>query len=165
MIPWELRPQEEKGLLNPSFCSVLLWYACNGFVREESRRMTFEEAFLVVPIVLHKNTRELLPRTIRTSLATWLDENRLVRSNVATRARLLVPYVKEAISFGLRHEFLKIDDGEIVGIEKWKKTVGKTVRQSTDEVVECTKRAEFVGRWFSQAGAAPTVFALFGVRP
>ena len=165
MIPWKLRPQEEKGLLNPSFCAMLLWQASNGFRRENSRRMTFEEAFLIVPIVLHRNTRELLPRTIRTSLATWLDENRLVRSSVATRSKLLVPYVKEAISFGLRHDFLNIEDGEIFGVDAWKRAVNKSVRESTQEVTECTKRSEFVGRWFSQAGAAPTVFALFGVRP
>jgi len=165
MIQWNLRPQEEKCLLNPSFCSLLLWYGANGFLREDSRRMTFEESFLIVPIVLHRSTRELLPLTIRTSLPTWLDENRLIRSNVATRTRLLVPYVKEAITFGLRHNLLHIEEGEIIGNDSWKKSVAKTMRESTDEVIECTKRSEFVGRWFSQAGSASTVFALFGVRP
>jgi hypothetical protein len=37
--------------------------------------------------------------------------------------------------------------------------------QASDEVRECAKRAEFVGKWLAQTGSAPTVLALLGVRP
>lgn len=165
MTRWELRPQEERGLLSPSFLATLLWHAAQGYENEPTRSMAFEEAFLILPVVLHKGTRDLLPRTTRTSLPTWLDEHRLVRSNVGTRAKLLVPYAKEAMAFGLTNNLIQYANGAITANQGLLRKVNSFVRQSSDEVKECAKRAEFVGRWFSQAGVASTVLALFGVRP
>jgi hypothetical protein len=30
---------------------------------------------------------------------------------------------------------------------------------------ECARKAEFVGRWFAQAGEVSTIFHMWGVRP
>jgi hypothetical protein len=165
MTSWAQRSREERALLNPGFCANMLWHAARGYAGVGSGALSFEESFLVLPFVLHRNTREALPRNTRTSLAVWLNENPLARGRITSRARLLVTFTKEAMTFGGVRGLIRIDDGRLHAEEKWKRSVDPSLRGSSDEVRECAKRAEFVGKWFALAGNALTVLALMGVRP
>lgn len=161
---WAERSREERALLNPALCAELLWYAARSCVRDGGG-LSFEEGFLVLPFVLHRTTREALPRGTRTSLAVWLDGNPLVRGRIATRAHLLVPFTKEAIRFGGVYHLLHLEGGRLEAIDAWRVPVNRSIRNSSDEVRECAKRAEFIGKWFANTGSASTVMALLGVRP
>jgi ABC-3C biological conflict system middle component len=165
MMPWYQRSPEEKALLNPSFCATLLWHAALGYTDASNGSLSFEESFLVLPFVLHRETREALPRNIRTSLAVWLDNNPLARGQVVTRARLLVRFTKEGLLFGGVHGFIRIEEGWVRANEMWKQAVNGSLRESSDEVRRCTKKAEFLGKWIAMAGSKQTVLALMGVRP
>lgn len=165
MTPWSQRSREERALLNPGFCTTLLWHAAHGYAGAGSGALSFEESFLVLPFVLHRETREALPRDVRTSLAVWLGDNPLARRRIASRARFLVPFTKEGMIFGGVHGVLRIESGRLRAEEAWKRAMRRWISTSSDEVRECAKRAEFVGKWFAQAGSAPTVLALMGVRP
>lgn len=165
MTAWSRRSREERTLLNPAFCASLLWHATQGYAGTREGLLSFEEAFLVLPIALHKETREALPRDTRTSLAVWLEDNPLTRGRIASRARLLVPFTKEGITFGGLHGFIRLEDGRLRGDAAWKRPVSRTLRSSSDEVRMCSKRAEFAGKWFALAGSAPTVLAVMGMRP
>jgi len=162
---WAERSHEEKSLLNPAFCAFLLWNAARGYAREETGRLSFEESFLILPMVLHRETREGLPHTIRTSLAVWLDENPLVRGRVESRARQLVSFTKEALTFGGIHGLIHFEESGLHADIAWTGIVNRKVNESSDEVKDCAKRAGFIGRWFAQTGGAATVLALLGVRP
>lgn len=109
---WHQRPTEEAHLLNPAFLSLLIWSAAGGF-REAVERdgMPFALAFIVAPITLHKATREALPRSPRTSLAAWLEENTFFRVGFADRARALSPFVREALLFGAAQGLLGLGEG------------------------------------------------------
>src|SRR5262245_51328045 len=100
MSPWINRAPEERALLNPSFCACLLWQAAAGYEATSKQPLPFDLAFLVLPMVLHRATRESLPKLVKSSLAVWLDDNPLARSRVADRATLLSPHTKEAMMFG-----------------------------------------------------------------
>jgi len=165
MIPWAERSPEKRSLLNPAFCANLLWNAASGYASEDVGALSFEESFLILPMVLHRETREGLPRSTRTSLAVWLDENPLVRGRVGSRARQLVSFNKEALTFGGVHGFLRLEGGRLLADVNWRRVVNRTVTESSDEVKDCFRRAGFVGRWFAKTGSAATVFALMGVRP
>lgn len=165
MTLWSHRSREERVLLNPAFCANQLWHAARGYAGVENGALSFEEAFLILPFVLHRATREALPRDTRTSLAVWLSHNPLARGRIANRARLLVTFTKEGMTFGGIHGLIHIDDGRLHANEAWNQSVNRSLRASSDEVRRCTKRAEFVGKWFAQTGSTPTVLALMGVRP
>lgn len=165
MTVWADRSHEERALLNPSFCAMLLWHAARGHAAEENVPLSFEESFLVLPFVLHRETRETLPRSGRTSLAAWLDEYPLARGRVASRARFLLPFTKEALTFGGAHGLVRLDSGRLHAAPDWQRGVNRVLRASSDEVKSCANRAAFVGKWFAQAGNAATVLALIGVRP
>ena len=165
MTAWLERSREERTLLNPAFCANLLWHATTGHSVCNGTALAFEEAFLVLPLILERKTREALPRNIRTSLVVWLEANPLVRGRIATKAQHLAEFTKEALLFGGIHGFITIHEGCIHGRHQWARAVRKSLRKSSDEVRECARKAEFVGRWFAHAGAVMTVLALIGVRP
>ncbi len=168
MNPWTERNKEEQRLLNPSFCAVLLWNAASGFATEKSQYgplMPLEEAFLILSTVLHKETRDLLPRAPTTSLAVWASENPLARATVADRARVLVPFTREALLFGGLHGLLRFPPHSVAANPDWRGRVSRILNQTSDEVRFCAKRAAFIGRWFARSGNGETVMAIIGVCP
>ncbi|MEI6702702.1 MAG: three component ABC system middle component [Deltaproteobacteria bacterium] len=165
MKSWFQRSREERVLLNPAFCANLLWHAARGYSNNGNGALSFEEAFLVLPFVLHRETREALPRSMSTSLAVWLDNNPLVRGRIASRAQLLVTITKEGLVFGGVHRFILVENGGIYANELWRKNVNKSLKESSDEVRGCAKKAEFLGKWFALNGSSLTILALIGVRP
>jgi len=153
---WKDRSHEERHLLNPAFCSTILWHAGKGATNRAApprQALSFIEAFLVLPIVLHQKSRESLPIRINTSLPVWIQSQPLLIASLPERAKALVPYTKEAITFGCCSPLFYIDNNEI------------SLRKSSGEVQECMKKAEFLGKWFAHTGSPETVFTLFGVRP
>lgn len=166
MNAWSQRPVEEQRLLNPSFCSLLIWHAASGYKGEADTKtsMPYAEAFLVLPAVLHAETRALLPKNIRTSLASWIGENPVARAIIADRARSLVPFTKEAILFGAFQGILHISESAITSDAMWRTRIS-SLHPDSAEVQSCYSRSTFVGRWFARTGDVETVFALFGVRP
>ena len=165
MTQWHERSREERALLNPAFCSILLWFAARGYGNVKQGALSFEEAFLILPMVLHRTTREALARDTRTSLAVWINSNPLAQGRIATRARLLVTFTKEGMVFGGAHGLTRINEGWLHANEDWRQPIHRSLRDSSEEVRLCARRAEFVGKWFARTGSASTVFALMGVRP
>jgi len=165
MIRWELRSHEEKCLLSPSFCSLLLWHAARARQRGRLGLLSFEESFLILPFVLDRQVRDKLPRTLRTSLAVWLSDHPLEKGRIVARAKLLVPFTKESLVFSGQHSFMRFEEGMIVAADTRANAIRDTLKRTSDEVRACVKKAEFVARWFSQTGSPGTVLAMLGVRP
>jgi hypothetical protein len=165
MMAWPQRPPEERALLNPGFCSVVLWHAASGYATVANAPLPFDVAFLMLPIVLHRETRESLPHAVSTSLAVWLDDNPLTRARIAERATTLVAFTKEALMFGGLHGLLNLAGSAVAANGARKRLVAATLRDSSDEVRACAKQADFTGRWFAKAGSPSTVMAIVGVRP
>lgn len=165
MLPWRERSLEERNLLNPAFCATLLWNAAQGYTSERNSTMALELSFLVLPVVLHLETRESLPRSVRTSLTTWLAEHPLFRTRLAERAANLRSFTREGLLFGGTHGLLALRHDGVRARTEMRLQVLGTLSESSEEVRACAKRADFLGRWLERAGNAETVMALLGVRP
>lgn len=162
MLSWEERPIEVANLLNPAFCSILLRDSVVGFRDSNLQGMPYPIAFLVLPLVLHKMTREALPRSIATKMHVWLQNNPEVRIDFAERTRRLVPYTKEALVFAMRAEVITISgNGNLFPANR----LGTISWPSDAEPAILRSRAKFLGRWFARAGDVPTIFAIWGIRP
>ncbi len=48
--------------------------------------MPWTYSFIVAPLVLHRGTRDALPRTTRTNLNAWLAEHPVEHAGLARRA-------------------------------------------------------------------------------
>jgi hypothetical protein len=167
MNRWIERPIEVQRLLNPSFCSLLLWHSARTHEETSPARIgiAFEECFLVLPIVLHRETRESLPPRTTTSLTVWLGRNPLAPSTIADRARSLVPFTKEALRFAGAYGLVQFRQMLIHANPDWRRRMASALEGCSDEVRACAKRAEFLGKWFAKTGNAETVLSLLGVQP
>jgi len=165
MTDWKRRSHEEKCLLNPSFCAVLLWQAALARQQGQHSLLSFEESFLILPFTLDRQLREQLPRSSRTSLPVWLTQYPLAKGKLTMQTRLLVPYTKESLLFAGTHAFISVNSDGLRADQSRAKSVQSMISTSTDEVQDCAKKARFLGRWFAEVGTPSTVFALLGVRP
>ena len=168
MKPWTERAHEERHLLNPAFCSSLLWAAAQGATtRARSPRdsLSFLEAFLILPLVLHQKTRKTIPNILTSSLPAWINAQPLIVASLPSRARSLVPYTKEAVAFGGCYRLIEVTADQIFSSADAKLSMNRMLHQSSKEVRECMKKAEFVGKWFAHTGAPETIFTFLGIRP
>ena len=166
MQSWKERPIEYANLLNPAFCSILLHNATKGYQKEKDRGMPYPLLFLVLPIVLHRSTREVLPKKIVTKLHIWLQEKSEVRVGFGDRTKNLVPYTKEALIFGMQNKIISVDrHGDFTWVKGQLKKISTISWSKDTETAICYKKAEFVGRWFAQAGEVSTIYTMWGICP
>ncbi|NCB42203.1 MAG: hypothetical protein EOM59_06245 [Clostridia bacterium] len=158
---WKNRVPEVAYLLNPAFCSAVLYHTILEYQKRTNRGFPFTLVYLILPIVLHRSTRELV--TSKTNMVVWIQRYPEVLVTFPNRAKSLVPYANETIEYLLQTKVVEIVNGEI----NIAKTLSKTKIESiTDkEIRECFNRAGHVGRWFAQMGAEENIYAAWGVKP
>ncbi len=162
MKRWNQRPFEIRNLFNPAFCGLLLFRALQGYEEEDPGGMPFSLALLVLPLCLHKNSREVLANSPRSYLLKTVTANPQLLVGFASRASDLVPFALEA--FGLLMEkgcFEVSESGRL-------KTIASRVRKSivgTNESVSCQRVARMIGKEFARVADRVTVYSTFGVRP
>ena len=170
MTDWQTRTIEQRNLLNPAFCSVMLWKVANAYQAEAAKPndaaalLPIELAFVSASFVLRGQTRRQLPSTVRTSLATWIHDQPLERSAVAKGVVILRSYVREALLFGCQHGVLSIHGRHVAGDAAATRKIARYLEQSSPEVRDCAGQAGFVGRWLHRAGTVATVLAMLGVQ-
>jgi hypothetical protein len=161
MKAWADRSPEAAALLNPALLAVVCAVAARQYERESHEFMPWPLAFLVAPLVLHRSTRETLPRTTRTHLSTWVTNNPVIRAGFPQRAQSLTDLVREGLRFGLAHGALAItEDGGLRG------SLSGSARSIDDgDAAAIVRTAGFVGKWFTRVDQPATLFALLGVAP
>ena len=167
MPRWENRPVEIANLLNPAFCAVLLQDTLKAYVEINNFGMSYPLMFVVLPVVLHKATRNKFPKTTQTTLSEWLQSHSDIRLAFVERTRQLVPYTKEALIFGFQQGIFLLDENNENGyILPTKKDLASLPSWSKNsEPFDCREKAKFTGRWFAQTGDASTIYKTFGIRP
>jgi hypothetical protein len=165
MKPWAERPTELAYLFNPAYCGWLLREAVDGYAAEKPEGMPLPLAFLVLPVVLHRPTRECLPRAVTTVLQAWLQEHPEARVNIAERTGELAPFAREALLLlATRGHLVFAEDGSLTTAGKLRQGKGALIDRSGD-LKESLLKAKFVGRWFALAGTSSSVFQAWGVCP
>ncbi len=165
MKSWKLRPKEEAHLLNPAFCSTLITGTVSGYMENSSTGLPFPLLFMILPLILHRKTRERLPRSISTSMAEWLHENIDARILFVERLISLKPYTQEALLFGWRQGWLDIHDQGTIKHSLVTKNIDKIKKELNEETRDCFMKSLFLGRWFSYAGNVQTIMTQWGIRP
>lgn len=160
MIQWEQRPVEIANLLNPAFCGQVLRVGIRAYAGEASTSLPYALAFLLLPIVLHPQTRERLSIRQR-QLHTWLQENEDLKIGFAERTRQVVPVTLESITFLLQLRAVAIDEQGGLQVLPYRRRA--IPEQEQGEIADCYRKAAVVGRLFARAGNAPTIYALWGV--
>jgi hypothetical protein len=162
MIPWEQRSIEIASLFNPAFCSLILRQSIMGYLSEQSSGMPFPLSFLILPIVLHRNTREMLPGNITIKMHVWVNNRGEVKVQFPERCKRLAQFTREGLIYGMQGNLFSVNE---MGFFIPSEMKIKLPWNKATESYKCARKAEFIGRWFAKAGEASTIFHMWGVRP
>lgn len=162
MRRWSQRPFEIRNLFNPAFCGLVLFRALHGYEEEGVHGMPFSLSLLVLPLCLHKDSREVIAGSPRSYLLKTMEKNQQIMIGFADRVSQMLPYAFEGFGLLMERGCLAIaDDGRIQTVPgKVRKTVSGTA-----ETISCQKVARIVGREFARIGDRATVYTTFGIRP
>jgi len=162
MVSWQERPSEVSYLLNPAFCGRIIYNTISEYYSSSEKPFPLALMYLILPLVLHKNTRELI--NSRTAFTNWIQNNPKVLIGFPRRAREMVTITNEAIEYLLQSKYICIDtNGEfIINVEQ--KKMSKT-KFTDHEVKECINKAGHIGKWFASTGKVENIYISLGVRP
>ena len=156
------RPVEIRNLFNPAFCGLILMRALCGYEEEDERGMPFSLVLLVLPLCLHKRSREILHAGNRSYLLKLVSAHPELLVGFARRATDMLPYAFEALGFLMQMDLFKVDEqGRLKAIpDGMRKSV-----TGTAETISCQRVARFVGREFARVGDRSTLYMTMGIRP
>ncbi|UJC78953.1 hypothetical protein D4768_15535 [Rhodococcus erythropolis] len=150
-------------MLNPALLAAVIASAAIQFHSTGKTSMPWAYSFIVAPLVLHRGTREELPKSTRTHWSAWVSEHPVEHAGFARRALSLKEPVQEGLRFGLRNGMLEVDaqGGLLASLASGK---GHTLAKDSD-VHRIVSRAGFVGKWLTKIEQPATLFVLLGVAP
>ena len=162
MKRWDQRPFEIRNLFNPAFCGLVLFRAMQGYEEEDLRGMPFSLSLLVLPLCLHKDSREMIATGSRSYLLKITEKNPQIQVGFADRATVMLPFASEGFGLLMERGCISVaDSGRF-------QTVPDKVRKSitgTDETKSCQRVARFVGKEFARIADRVTIYTSFGICP
>lgn len=162
MKKWSDRSQEVAFLLNPAFCGRMLYATIKVYNDNTKRALPFPLIYLILPLVLHKSTRETI--NSRTQLLIWIQRYPELLIDFPQRTRDLVPITNEAVEFLLQTGKIEITPNGELNISRMQKALSKT-KFTDEEVKECLTKSEHIAKWFAATGKVETIYISLGVRP
>lgn len=163
MQNWSERAREIAFLLNPAFCGRILHSTIEETYSEQTKRaFPFPLTYLVLPLILHKETRANI--NSRTRLASWVNKYPQLLMYFPQRTKDLVTITNEAIEFLLQTEKVVITANGDLEVSPIARTFSKT-KFIDDEIRECLRKSEHIAKWFATAGKVETIYIILGVRP
>lgn len=163
-LSWAERPSEEARHFNPAFCAELTCRTVCEYFKSRQAGLSFATAFLILPLTLHKPTRDVLPGRANVVFAGWIAELNPLLAELPGRVSRLRPITREALLFGIRRELLAIQDGGLVPGAKPIRLNAK-LALTTDDVNEARSAAGLLGRWFGNQGTQSAILQGMGVSP
>ncbi len=162
MKPWASRPRDIRNLFNPAFCGVVLARSIEGFTATANKPMPFSLTLLILPLCLHKRSRETFKASNKSYLAKIIENHPELQAGLAERARGLMPYTLEAYGLLMTTNTVEVlEDGGVVlkdgGIKK-------TISGSA-ETKDCQTVAKSLGKKFAVMNDRATIYTSFGLRP
>jgi hypothetical protein len=160
---WHARPREEAANLNPAFCGELIFRSVFEYQRLRELPFPFALSFVILPLALHKRTRDQLPGTATTAFVGWIAHHGPALAEFPNRTLRLTPITREAIMFAMQHEVLMVQQGGLAAGAKPIRPRGRPER--TSDVDEARRAASLLGRWFANQGHASSILQGLGVTP
>lgn len=155
---------EEIALFNPAFVARLLHAVVNEYEAAATRDMPVPLAFLAIPLVLHKPTRDDLPAHASSQMQTWIREHPRHLVELDGRVHRMRSFIGLAVRFGVQHGVLTSAAGGI-GVGTVKRRPRGHAELESAEVGGCLRAASFLGRWFARQPDTATLLALWGLQP
>lgn len=162
MQEWRNRPREIAYLMNPAFCGALISCVIDNYKKESGKSFPFLLIYLILPLVLHKETREKINSRIK--MAVWIEMNQPLLIGFARRVRSFVEITNEALDFLLNIKALDLKQGALLETTAVFKQKGIKFLEN-EELEDCFKKSKHLARWFARSGTVETIYIHWGIRP
>ncbi len=136
--------------------------ALEGYESEEEEGMPFSVSLLILPLSLHKETRESFLAGSRSYFAKIIETNPQILVGFSDRAKGLMPYSLEALGYLMNYGAISVTDSG--NIKLVPKGVRKTIT-GTDESKACQSVAKTIGKKLAVINDRVTIYTSLGVRP
>ncbi|MBD3615373.1 MAG: hypothetical protein HUJ22_02285 [Gracilimonas sp.] len=161
MMDLKNRPIEVISLLNPAYCSLILFEAVKNYMKKKPDGMPFSLAYVALPMVLNKKLFSSFPSNTNARLDIWIKDNPELKYIFMKSAVNISRYVNEAVLFSLdQNSIILSDNGNLL-----KGTLRKKNNYLNDELNECIDNAAFIGKWLSKINKESTIYTIMGIRP
>ncbi len=162
MKPWNSRSREIRNLFNPAFCGLVIARGVEGFTETTKRPMPFSLTLLILPLCLHKRTRDQIKDAHRAYFTKILQEHPEIRVDLAQRARGLLPYTMEAFAYLMASGAIIVDNTGSIEVKK--NSISKSI-VGTQDTKDCQTVARSLGRKLALINDRGTIYSTLGIRP
>lgn len=160
---WDERNTIIAHLFNPAFCGEVIRITALSYNKNTDKKFPFAFSYIVLPVLLHKDTREKMPRSVRSYFFAWVGENDALFFDFGKRTKSMVRYTKEALSFLLAYKKIEISaKGEIVSTLERPKQI---INEDYSEYNEILKKAEMLGKWLATTSDVKSIFSFLRITP
>lgn len=160
---WEERNTIVANLFNPAFCGEVIRTVAYSYNKHSDTKFPFVFAFISLPILLHKRTRNEMPRSIRTYFFVWVEKNDSLFFDFPKRTKGMVQFTKEAIMFLLTHKKIRLTDEGGIDTDGVRPKASKN--PDADEYNDIIKKAEMLGKWLAITSEPRSIFSFFRITP
>lgn len=158
--------KEESYLYNPAYIGALLYQAVREYQNNKQLGMHCGLVYLVIPLSVSKPYQEILPKNISPSISSWAKQFEGELSALPRAVNAYADIVNSAIAFLLHKKLLSLDDSGFFSCEETSLIAKKPSYISNDiTFYDSYLSSGLLGRWFSQATTAESVYAQLGIQP
>lgn len=167
MQEWENRSEEISSLLNPAFLFYLIYHSVDAYTDEAKCGAPYLLPFITLPLVLHRQTRDNIPFRKTYSFYEWItDDSKCPEASLgfSDRASELVPYVKEALIFGMQYRYIEIrEDGLLYTYTNQRLDIPAS--EASQNLNKYRDRIRVCGRWLAEPQALLFAMKFLQVQP
>lgn len=158
--------REVKAVQNPALGAMLLWRCCVGYsaAHEQAQPAPLPLLFLVLPMLFHKDTAELVMSTQRASgLRKFVEKFQLAAQSktdlllaIGPRAQVMRKLTGDSLGLAVVSNLLTVDrDGRVIALSETPATAGIPL-----SIRPMLGAAEKLGTWFAQVSEYETALLL-----
>lgn len=158
--------REVRAVQNPALGAMLLWRCCVGYssAHERAQPAPLPLLFLVLPMLLHKDTAELVMSTQRVSgLRKFVEKFQLAAQSktdlllaIGPRAQAMRKLTGDSLGVAFASNLVTLDrDGRVIAISETPATAGIPL-----SIRPLLGAAEKLGAWFAQVSEYETALLL-----
>ncbi|ELI5735503.1 hypothetical protein RRK63_004246 [Vibrio fluvialis] len=156
-----MQTNEVTELLNPAFCALIYASIVEGYNSKSKSKIPIYLPYVLMPIVLHKESRRSIPRTTRSKFHIWLQNEPQIVVGLTERVNSLENYVSKGSMLLKSNGFISLDDEFrvlLVNSIKLRKLI-----RNAEYISEYTDSAKRLGTICGNFNSESTILALLGV--
>ncbi|ATG77171.1 three component ABC system middle component [Pseudoalteromonas sp. 1_2015MBL_MicDiv] len=157
-----MQNNEISELLNPAFCALLYSSIVDGYNSKALKKIPLYLPYILIPIILHKESRLVLPKTAASKFHLWLQNEPQIVVGLTERVNSLEPYISKSSLLLRGQGIIDLDEDFRVSLIDNKK-INKMIKNA-EYISEYTFAAKKLGAICGRFNCESTMLALLGIK-